>query len=145
MTTHSILVAYDFSEPARRALDWARTMHAQLHTGVVLLFVEDDRLALVEGQILPADWSKMTADRHAMLDARLRSTASEVFGPDDQIVRTRVVAGHGAECIARVAREMGCDLVIAGSTGKNAVERFLLGSTTLGLLRGSRIPVMVVH
>jgi nucleotide-binding universal stress UspA family protein len=42
-------------------------------------------------------------------------------------------------------KEIGADLVIIGSTGKGAVERFMLGSASQTVLRESPVPVLVVR
>ncbi|MCC6877853.1 MAG: universal stress protein [Sandaracinaceae bacterium] len=147
MSPRSILVACDFSAPSRRALEWARLLHARLHAAVVLVCVEEDPLA--QGSFRPTQESwvgeREQGERHAFLEQRLRALCGEVFGPDEQAVQTKVVSGRAADRIVDVALEAGCDLVIAGSSGKNAVDRVLLGSTTHELVRACPLPVMVVH
>jgi nucleotide-binding universal stress UspA family protein len=135
----SILVACDFSDPSRRAIEAARELHARLHSAVVLVHVEQD-VSTLEWTAPPAQ-----RDRHAWIDDRLRELASDIFGPDAQMVQTRVLAGQGPERILEVARQLECDLLVVGSSGKNAVDRLLLGSTTNALLRTSPMPVLVVH
>ncbi|WP_312755475.1 universal stress protein [Rummeliibacillus suwonensis] len=44
-----------------------------------------------------------------------------------------------------VAKEVKADLIICGATGLNAVERFLIGSVTTGIVRSADCDVLVVR
>jgi nucleotide-binding universal stress UspA family protein len=50
-----------------------------------------------------------------------------------------------ADCLARVAREVGADLVVVASKRAAGVAGLLLGSTAQALLRLSPCPVLVVR
>jgi nucleotide-binding universal stress UspA family protein len=140
----SILVAFDFSEPSRRALEWARALHARLHASVIVVHVDTDPGS---PSALDIEWS----DTHEGRERRMRSLRDDLarevgamFGPDEQTVRTRIVHGEVAERIEALALELGVDLIVVASSGKNAVERVLLGSTTQALVRHCPLPVMTV-
>jgi nucleotide-binding universal stress UspA family protein len=62
-------------------------------------------------------------------------------------VSFRVVAEKGSpvETVLEVARREGSDLILVGSHGRNRIKDYLLGSTTVHLLRESEIPVLVVY
>jgi nucleotide-binding universal stress UspA family protein len=47
--------------------------------------------------------------------------------------------------IADYADDHDVNLIIVGSTGKDALTRFALGSTSMDLLRKSACPVTIVH
>jgi nucleotide-binding universal stress UspA family protein len=47
--------------------------------------------------------------------------------------------------IGRIAEENEVDLIIIGSHGRNKIVDYLLGSTTIHLLRNSTVPVLVVY
>ena len=49
-----------------------------------------------------------------------------------------------AEGIVRTALELGADLIVVGSHGRGAVQRFVLGSVAAKVVRQSSIPVLVV-
>ena len=59
-------------------------------------------------------------------------------------VKTRLVIGHHAEEIAKVANEEGFDLLVVGSRGLSTVKAFLLGSVSEKLSRLARCPVLIV-
>lgn len=135
MLPRSVLVAFDFSDPSRRALDWARTLRARLAAGVWVVHVHDPaRSAGRSGE-----------EERGRLEEAVRREVDDVFGPDAQAVRVLVASGLIVERLHELALELGADLLIAGSTGKDAVERVLLGSVTEELIRRSAIPVMIVH
>ena len=55
-----------------------------------------------------------------------------------------LVEGSITETILNEATKLSADLVILGSEGKRVIERFILGSTSEGILHKSPIPVLVV-
>ena len=67
---------------------------------------------------------------------RLRSRGLEV--------QTVVRVGAAADVLVAVAESTRADLVVAGSTGKGALQRALLGSVTTRLLHVLRRPLLVV-
>ena len=58
--------------------------------------------------------------------------------------KTRLVIGHPAEEIARIANEEGFDLLVVGSRGLSTVKAFLLGSVSEKLSRLAKCPVLIV-
>jgi nucleotide-binding universal stress UspA family protein len=49
-----------------------------------------------------------------------------------------------AEAIANFIKDERCDLVVVGRSGRGALERALVGSTTTSLARSAPIPVMII-
>lgn len=147
MTPRSILVAYDFSEPSRRALQWARLLHARLHAAVTLLHVDVDPFERSSITTDAKSWEtpEQRTRRLKWLTEELQKEGGEVFGPDEQTLRTMVVRGRPVEEVVRVALEHDADLVVIGASGKGAVDRVLLGSTTQELVRTCPLPVLTVH
>ena len=147
MIPGSILVAYDFSEPSRRALAWARLLHARLHAAVSVIHVDVDPYGHSALAIDAASWetAEQRERRVARLTEELKSEIGDVFGPDEQTVRTLVVRGRPVEEIVQAALEHDADLVVLGVSGKGAVDRVLLGSTTQELVRTCPLPVLTVH
>lgn len=45
--------------------------------------------------------------------------------------------------IAEIAKDEGFDLIVCGSHGRNAVNRFLLGSVSHGIVNRAEVPVLV--
>jgi len=53
--------------------------------------------------------------------------------------------GHPSSAIIEFAENNNVDLVVLGTLGKTGLDRFLLGSVAEKVVRGSKVPVMVVH
>lgn len=54
-------------------------------------------------------------------------------------------SGNPAEAIAKLAEEVGADLVVMGSRGRGRVKGTLLGSVSKGVLDRAHRPVLVVQ
>ncbi|MBK9145558.1 MAG: universal stress protein [Candidatus Melainabacteria bacterium] len=64
--------------------------------------------------------------------------------PESQVSKA-VLVGDTASSILDCARERGCDLIVVGSHGKNALARFVMGSVSNKVLQHSACPVEVVR
>ena len=63
---------------------------------------------------------------------------------EDQIITT-VLDGHPAEEIDKYAGSQDIDLVVIGSHGRKGLDRLLIGSVADKVVRGSRVPVLIVR
>ena len=62
---------------------------------------------------------------------------------DDITLQTLTLEGRPAELVLAVVRAKHADLIVAGTHGRGAVERWLLGSTSSALLRGADCSVLL--
>jgi len=60
-------------------------------------------------------------------------------------VRKWIMEGQPAKEILKLAEEQSVDLIVMGTLGRSGIEKFLLGSVADKVIRGSRIPVLVVR
>ncbi len=60
-------------------------------------------------------------------------------------VESVILEGSPAHEIVNFAEENDIDLIVMGTHGKNAIERFLLGSVAENVVRHSRKAVLVVR
>lgn len=135
MAPRTIVVGFDFSKPSRRALEWARLFRARLHASVQVVHADPD---------IEQTAHESPGQRVRWLESEVRRELSEVFGPDEQAIQVHIGRGRPSEVIAEIALERGGDLVVVGASGKSAVQRVLLGSTTAELVRTCPLPVMTV-
>lgn len=142
-----ILVAFDFSEPAGRALRWAHDLGK--HTGATLevVHVHPD---LYDGRGTPElglPWPSSGQEERYMrfLEQELKTAVTGLVSPLDREVPVHVVRGDPVKRVLALAEEIGADLLCVGSTGKGGVQRVLLGSVSEYLLRSSPVPVLIVH
>ncbi|MFA4957512.1 MAG: universal stress protein [Candidatus Methanoperedens sp.] len=60
-------------------------------------------------------------------------------------VRKWIIEGQPAKEILKLAEEESVDIIVMGTLGRSGIEKFLLGSVADKVVRGSRIPVLVVR
>jgi nucleotide-binding universal stress UspA family protein len=63
---------------------------------------------------------------------------------EDRIVTT-VLDGHPAEEIDKYAVSHDINLVVIGSHGRKGLDRLLIGSVADKVVRGSKVPVLIVR
>jgi nucleotide-binding universal stress UspA family protein len=136
-----IVVAVDGSEHAERALRMGIDLAGKFgaHMRVV---------SVVEPTYLPPEPYGLAEQ----VDKATREEASRLVGAAVKSVTDAGVAASGevldgspADVVARVADEVGADLVVVGSRGKGALGRLFLGSVSDRIVHFLRRPVLVVH
>jgi nucleotide-binding universal stress UspA family protein len=121
----SILVAYDGSPEALRAVRVATEISDRGKAGFryVLLTVDPDLKAAEAIQ-------------------REAATFLKAHGIE---ARSVVRAGPPSQTILAVVKELGCDLVVAGSFGHSRLREIFIGSVTNDLLRRCDVPLLIHH
>ncbi len=129
-----LIVAYDFSDPARRAFELAVFMGRQLKADVHVVTVLDSR------ESDPSAATKEIEDLRQLLEMRTCGTIK----PDDLSMQCHALRGHPADSVVALAREIDAPLILCGTTGKGAVARTVLGSVSHELVHKSGAIVMSV-
>ena len=134
-----ILVAYDDTDSARRALDrtaeLAKAFGAEvIVTSVAPLLVGSPRAT---GPVDPVD----SPERHAEELATARARLSE-RGIDAEVVPA---SGDPAGAIAMIADERDVDLVVVGTREPGLVERVLRHSVSAEVARRVHRDLLIVH
>lgn len=142
MPLRHVVVAIDGSPPADRALALA----AELVTaapGATLTLVSaiSDPVTFAPTQVAGLELVLEAEQRGA---ERILAERAERLRARGLEVRTSVRVGAPPEVVLDVAESAAADLVVAGSTGKDAVQRAILGSVTTRLLHVLRRPLLVV-
>jgi nucleotide-binding universal stress UspA family protein len=139
MTPKRILVAHDGSEDAdgafESALDFAALCGARLQ--VVSVATPPEPPTRVETE---ATLDAATRHYEDVFDG-LRRRAKE-RGVD---LETRVLVGHAAEQILRLAADTGADLIVVGHRGRSAIREFIFGSTSRRVVSYATCSVLVVR
>ncbi len=133
----SVVVGYDASPGAVRALDAAVT--------VALAF--DEPLVVVYGVDPPGGRGEEFAEHaRALREIGERVVADAVARAADRGVRVEVELGHGrpAQALVDVAARRDARVIVVGSYGEGRVRGALLGSTPYRLLGLADRPVLVV-
>jgi nucleotide-binding universal stress UspA family protein len=143
----SIVVAYDFSAPAKRAAEVARAIHGSfpgplhmVHSYLDVWGEYTDR-----GAVVGEAAEKRRQALHLGLEEMLETESVELFSTDSTGIETHLVTGDPAEGLLRVAQDVGATLICAGTTGKSGIERLLIGSVARRLLHDSKVPLLLTH
>lgn len=135
MEAPRVLVAYDGSAPARRALDRVATFMPDANVAVVTVappVYHDRRYAGY------ADPSEEERQRAALGEAQ------DLLARSGMEARTAAPVGEAADEIVRTAREAEADLVVLGARGLNPLKRLVLGSVSTKVLHDAPCDVLVV-
>ncbi len=133
----NIVLAYDGSEPARRALE--RT--AEFANGAAVTVVGGVHIFPAIGRAAATiDEDEVAQRKQELMDAAeyLRGK-----GIEPQTVEARGI--DIGDAIVEEARGTDADLIIVGSSGKNLAERIVLGSVSSKVVHGSPCDVLVVR
>jgi nucleotide-binding universal stress UspA family protein len=131
----NVLVAYDGSEPARRALDRVVRFLPHAHVAVVAVAApvyRDPRLPKFPDEFEEEHQKKVLAE------------AQEVLAKNGLTATTASPVGDAATEIARIARDSQTDLVVLGARGLNTLKRLVLGSVSTKVLHDAPCDVLVV-
>ena len=132
-----ILVGYDGSPAAQRALDFALQLARGLGARVRVLYAvslptgspEAVASLLADPEALHPGMAALIAERAA------RAGVQTDFG---------VVPGSAGDVLLAAIRQGGVDQLVIGSSGRGTLARWLLGSVMGTLVGNSQIPVTVV-
>jgi nucleotide-binding universal stress UspA family protein len=143
----SIVIAYDFSAPSRRAAEAARAIHGLCHGSLHMVHSYLDVWGEYtdRGAVVGEAAERRREALRLGLEEMLKADAKELFSIDAQAVQTHLVTGDPAEGILRVAENVGATLICAGTTGKSGIERILIGSVARRLLHDSKVPLLLTH
>jgi nucleotide-binding universal stress UspA family protein len=134
----SILVAWDGSEHAKRALGEAVDL-ARTQDGRLTLLTVAAPLRVWPGYVPPVSEADLISAAEKIL------AEGESLVPDGVPVSGRTAAGDpGLELVKR-AVAADHDLIVMGSRGRGAVRSAFLGSVSHYVLNHTTVPVLIVH
>jgi nucleotide-binding universal stress UspA family protein len=136
MPPRSILIAVDFSEPSRVALEFAARLSRQCEAMLHVLHVENPLLTAAAR----AEGIDLTRETREEL-TRFTATATAI---EHSTLRQHVVTGEAPRAICDIAQREQVDLIVMGMHGMSGAAHALFGSTTEGVLEHSDTPVFVV-
>lgn len=134
-----VVCATDFSQPAGRAVEYARLFADAARAPLSLVTVIDWPFGETTGND-PVTRLRQSLEQEAadQLNALARQGADE---PPAEIVIRR---GRPGREILAFARECAADLIVLGISGRGAVDLAVLGSTAHQVLRDAPCPVLAV-
>jgi len=131
-----ILVATDFSDPSRRALDWAASTFG------------DAEIHLLHAFYVPFEaWNKAqyVADE---IEEEARKKLSDLREELPEEVRSRtsihLVRGSLCSAVNEVSRREGIDLVAVGSQGETGFRHATIGSQASSVLENAEVDTLLI-
>ncbi|GAB4185633.1 MAG: universal stress protein [Calditrichia bacterium] len=117
-----ILLAYDGSDHAAKAMSYAAFMGEKLKVPISLLTVHDNDVIASE----------------------IQHEAMTYLKSYDILVEEIIAGGVPEEQIIKYSNELAADLLVMGGYGHSRIREAILGSVTVQVLRKSSIPVMLI-
>lgn len=137
-----LLVATDFSDGARAALQHAEALARDTHAELLLLHVRD------EFPFVAPDGSGYIP---VELELQQRTQVEQLLSAQVEQLRARglqarglQLVGSAAQQVCKAAEHERADLVVVGSHGRRAIARLLLGSVAERIAQTSKVPVLVI-
>jgi len=137
MSIRCVLHATDFSADSESAFRLACSLARDYGARLVLVHVVPQPVVIYGEGVFHGGAVVDTRP----LQERLAAQAREA---PELLTETRIVEGDAAEEILRVAREVGCDLIVMGTHGRTGLRRLLMGSVAEKVLRHAQVPVLIL-
>jgi nucleotide-binding universal stress UspA family protein len=138
----NIVIATDGSRNTRRAISYGVELAKFSGATVYALYVVDTKSMISENWTIGRDtiYNIMRSDgEKAVSEVRAIGEASGVE------VKEVVLEGCPSSEIIKFAESNNADLIVMGTLGVSGLEKFLIGSVAKKVVRGSKVPVMVVR
>ena len=136
-----ILLAYDGSPGARRALETTAELAAEMHSAVAVVSVEA-HLPHYGATVGEVDEERAYEQRIAQ---RCLTEATARLDEAGIKAQTEIRAGHAAQEIIRAADEHAATLIVLGASGHSGVWGRFIGSTAEKISRHAHCTVMIVR
>lgn len=138
----NILIATDGSDNTLKAISCGIEFAKLSGATVYALYVVDTPSTISETWTLGKEmiYEVMRKDgEKAVSKIKKLGEASEVK------VKEVILDGYPSNEIIDFAENNNIDLIVMGTLGKTGIEKFLIGSVAEKVVRGSKVPVMVVR
>jgi nucleotide-binding universal stress UspA family protein len=136
----SILCPIDFSDHSRLALRYAVAVALRGKAALRVIYVNDPLLAAAAAALHDRHAAKRAArELQEFIDAAAPAKARMQLQ-----VTSQVSMGNPSDQILKTASKRGTDLIVLGTHGLTGVDRLFMGSTTLGVLQHTAVPVLAI-
>ncbi|MGQ0828006.1 MAG: universal stress protein [Bacteroidota bacterium] len=138
----TILIPTDFSETAKNAADYAIEFAKHINALVVLLHVFHIPIATTEAPVIIPSYDDLEKDNLF----NLKEFEQELRGKHGLIAPIECIVKPGfiIDEIRETIKEKNIDLVVMGITGVNKLAELLIGSNTIGVIKGVKCPTLII-
>lgn len=138
----NILIATDGSENTQRAISYGIEIAKLSGATVHALYVVNT------SPIISDYWTIGKKNIYEIVKSEGEEAVSEVkkIGEASGVeVKEVVLDGYPSNAIIDFAENNNIDLIVMGTLGKTGLDKLLIGSVAEKVIRGSKVPVMVVR
>lgn len=132
---HSALICTDFTDGLDRLTDCIKSL---VGGGLSKIVFFHSVPLWAEGNIPRIDKEKIT-EAQSILSKAL------VHTPEGADVKVEVVSGKPLDNINNVIAEYDCDVIVVGTSIKNLIQEKVFGSTSMGLIKSTKKPIMILR
>lgn len=143
-----ILVAFDGSQSADRALDFALDLAEKYSAEIMILNVFDvpNPSLVMRGMVFAPESTEKYIEELRGSHGKILLEAfkkSKKFSPKIKVSK-KLLEGRPADKIVETAREEGFDLIVLGSRGLGGIKEVFLGSVSDRVADEAPCPVLIV-
>jgi nucleotide-binding universal stress UspA family protein len=138
--SYRILVAFDNSSNAWRALEQAVSLAEQRDAELTLMTVVQEPRVVPSPYVVP-----LVGTDELVTEAEAELEKAAVSVPEGIPVKTVVRQGDSADEIIRRAEADADDVIVIGTRGHSDAASLVIGSVSHEVIRRSPVPVLVVH
>jgi nucleotide-binding universal stress UspA family protein len=142
-----ILCPTDLKERSDVAVKKAVQIAHQFGSKITLLNVHDEFMDKTEREMLRVSVDKMKEKykRIAIESKEEMKTVIHKLHADDIEVDYLLHSGKPEKVIVEVAKQLGTDLIVIGTDGRDNVMDFVVGTITEHVINTAPCPVLVIH
>jgi len=138
----SLLVALDFSSVSDDQIEIVQRLAAP-NREIFLLHVAEPDPSFVGYEAGPEEVRSQVAKEFHEEHRQLQSIADRLREKGHQ-VNALLIQGPTVQTILEQAEYLGAEVIVVGSHGRGKLFDLLVGSVSAGVIRKSRVPVLVV-
>ncbi len=139
----NILVAVDLSPASEKVIEAARGVAKLTGVCVFVLHAVETEPDFICPDTDPESARKLVAEQFPLEDSGVKKLAKKL--QDDGLDASAVlVCGPSVEKTLKEAEILNAGLIVVGTHGHGAVYDVLIGSYSAGIIRNSKLPVLVV-
>lgn len=136
-----ILYPTDFSEVAKRALEYCKKLKEAGAKKIIVLHVIEmdpnvEKIPANIKEVLKEELEQTSRKEIEAIAAKLKKLGFDVT--------TRIELGSPVKKILKVEDEENVSAIVLGSHGKSNIKEILIGSVSENVIRKSRVPVLIV-
>lgn len=136
---NKILLPTDFSKNARQALNYAIEFLSP--EGGQLMLVYAYKVYSTSGMFISVE-RLMKEDAERDMDVLLRHYKERL--PENISIDYRIIRGEPVDTITQLADQGDFDLILMGTTGATGLDEVFMGSTTGGVIKRTKTPLLAV-